>query len=151
MTFTVIRSKQPKHLPKYWRRYWKISTPGIQEFGDQNYAEALPLLTVSAEGGNPQAQCLLGNLYQLGLGDTPPNAAAAMRWYYRSANQGYSIATQNLAVMVWPISQEAAAVLYQLASQQRLKESRSPLTQKPSTGLIAPAELRTSSKIELTA
>lgn len=95
-----------------------MTAPGIQEFRNQDYAEALPLLTASAQKGDAEAQCLLGNVYQLGLGDTTIDEVEAMRWYYRSANQGYSVATNNLAGMVWPISREAASALYQLARQQ---------------------------------
>lgn len=95
-----------------------MSVPGIQEFRNQDYAAALPLLTASATNGDAEAQCLLGNLYQLGLGDTPINEPQAIEWYYHSANQGYSVATNNLAGMLWPISREAAAALYQLAREQ---------------------------------
>lgn len=95
-----------------------MSVPGIAEFRAQNYTKALPLLMRSAQAGDAEAQCMLGNIYQLGLGEVAINEAAAMQWYYRAANQGYSIATNNLAGMVWPISSDAAAALYQLARQQ---------------------------------
>lgn len=95
-----------------------MSVPGIEEFRAQDYADALPLLTHAAEAGNAEAQCMLGNIYQLGLGSTAIDEAVAMQWYYRAANQGYSVATNNLAGMVWPISSEAAVALHQLASQQ---------------------------------
>ena len=95
-----------------------MSTPGIKEFRAQDYAAALPLLKQSAEGGNAEAQCMLGNIYQLGLGETGVDEQRAIAWYYRSANQGYGVATSNLAGMVWPTSSEAAAALYQLAREQ---------------------------------
>lgn len=95
-----------------------MSTPGIQEFRAQDYATALPLLRRSAEKGNAEAQCMLGNIYQLGLGETAVDEQAAIAWYYRAANQGYGVATSNLAGMVWSTSSEAAAALYQLARQQ---------------------------------
>lgn len=95
-----------------------MSTPGIQEFRAQDYAAALPLLKRSAEAGNAEAQCMLGNIYQLGLGETEVDESKAIAWYHRSANQGYGVATSNLAGMVWPISSEAAAALYQLAREQ---------------------------------
>ncbi|MGD1897444.1 MAG: tetratricopeptide repeat protein [Phormidesmis sp.] len=100
------------------RRLWQMITPGIEEFRAQAYREAFPLLLESAQAGIAEAQCLLGNMYQLGLGDVDVDEAKAMQWYYRSANQGYSVATSNLAGMVWPISREAAAALNQLALQQ---------------------------------
>ena len=95
-----------------------MAAPGTQEFRNQDYTEALPLLTASAQSGSAEAQCLLGNIYQLGLGGIQVDEVAAMQWYYRSANQGYSVATNNLAGMVWARSREAASALYQLARQQ---------------------------------
>lgn len=95
-----------------------MSTPGIQEFRAQDYAAALPLLKRSAERGDAEAQCMLGNIYQLGLGESAIDEERAIAWYYRSANQGYGVATSNLAGMVWPVSREAAAALYQLAKEQ---------------------------------
>lgn len=95
-----------------------MKTPGIEEFRAQKFVQAFPLLLESAQGGDAEAQCMLGNLYQLGLGDVDVDEAKAMQWYYRAANQGYSAATSNLAGMVWPISREAAAALNQLAQQQ---------------------------------
>jgi len=95
-----------------------MTTPGIKQFRAQHFTAAFPLLQISARDGDAEAQCMLGNLYQLGLGDVEIDEAKAMQWYYRAANQGYSVATSNLAGMVWPISREAAAALNQLAQQQ---------------------------------
>ena len=92
--------------------------PGVEEFQAQNYDQALPLLTKSAERGFAEAQCLLGNIYQLGLCHTDVDANSALQWYYRAAKQGYSSATQNLAGMIWPISVEASTALNALAQQQ---------------------------------
>ena len=103
-----------------------MSVPGIQEFRDQNYDVALPLLTASAQSGDAEAQCLLGNIYHLGLGDLPINKEAAMQWYYLAADQGYSVATHNLAGMLWPISREAASAMYQLAKKQGFVHKQAP-------------------------
>ncbi|MFK8184426.1 MAG: tetratricopeptide repeat protein [Phormidesmis sp.] len=100
-----------------------MPVPGIQEFRNQDYDTALPLLTDAAESGDAEAQCLLGNIYQLGLGSTCVDEAQAIRWYHRSAKQGYSVATNNLGGMVWPLSSEAASALYQLARQQGFERS----------------------------
>ncbi len=93
--------------------------PGVEEFRDQQFTEALPLLLQSARQGHPEAQCMLGNIYQLGIGDAAVNEVAAIRWYYQAARQGYSAATSNLAGMVWAISPEAASALHHLAYQQQ--------------------------------
>lgn len=100
-----------------------MPVPGIQEFRNQDYDAALPLLTASAENGDAEAQCLLGNIYQLGLGSVAVDEMQAIRWYHRSANQGYSVATNNLGGMVWPMSSDAASALYQLARQQGFERS----------------------------
>lgn len=103
--------------------------PGIKEFRAQQYTEALPLLLESAHNGYAEAQCAVGNMYQLGLGDVDVDEMAAIHWYYQAANQGYSSATSNLAGMVWPMSSEAAAALNQLAQRQKVEmlESESVL------------------------
>ena len=95
-----------------------MNTPGIEEYRAGTYTEAFSLLLESAQAGFPDAQCMLGNMYQLGLGEVDKDEIQAIRWYYQSANQGYSVATSNLAGMIWPISREAAAALNQLAQQQ---------------------------------
>ena len=104
--------------PHHPRRLWKMATPGISEFRALAYTEAFPLLQASARAGIAEAQCMLGSMYQLGLGGVAIDEAQAMQWYYQSANQGYSAATRNLAGMIWPISSDAAAALNQLALQQ---------------------------------
>ena len=72
-----------------------MTNPGIQEFRAQNFVEAFPLLLESANSGDAEAQCMLGNLYQLGLGNVEVDEAKAIQWYYRSANQGCCVATIN--------------------------------------------------------
>ncbi|MEL7070735.1 MAG: hypothetical protein AAGN15_19030 [Cyanobacteria bacterium J06581_3] len=115
MSSQLIRQYRAVNHP---RRLWKMPTPGISEFRALAYTEAFPLLLQSAQAGVAEAQCMLGSMYQLGLGEVTVDETQAMQWYYKSANQGYSAATKNLAGMVWPISSEAAAALNQLALQQ---------------------------------
>ena len=98
---------------------WKSTIPGVEEFRAQQFTAALPLLIKSAQQGYPEAQCMLGNIYQLGIGDVEVNEAAAIHWYYQAARQGCSVATGNLAGMVWAVSPEAASALHQLSQQQR--------------------------------
>ncbi|MBE9062033.1 tetratricopeptide repeat protein [cf. Phormidesmis sp. LEGE 11477] len=96
-----------------------MSVPGIKEFRTQQFTKALPLLIESAQAGHATAQCMLGNMYQLGIGNVEVNESAAIYWYYQAAQQGYSTATGNLAGMVWAISPEAATALHQLSQQQQ--------------------------------
>lgn len=68
---------------------------GLQAFAQKNYSETLTLLKPLAEDGHSEAQCILGNIYHLGLG-VDSNIQEAIKWYQKSAKQGYSIAENNL-------------------------------------------------------
>ena len=73
---------------------------GLAAFDTEDYAKAKALLEPLAEQGNAEAQCVIGNLYyQLGLG-VAPDAAKAIAWYRKSAEQGYGLAANNLAGML---------------------------------------------------
>jgi TPR repeat protein len=68
---------------------------GLQAFTNQNYNETLALLKPLADQGNAEAQCIIGNLYHLGLG-VEQDIKQAIKWYQESAQQGYIIAFNNL-------------------------------------------------------
>lgn len=68
---------------------------GLLAFEQENYSETLILLKPLAENGHSEAQCILGNIYHLGLG-VEPNIKEAIKWYQKSAKQGYLIAQNNL-------------------------------------------------------
>jgi uncharacterized protein len=53
------------------------------------YATALNLARPAAEGGDQEAQYILGLLYQSGQG-VPQNYAEAMRWFRKAADQGHA-------------------------------------------------------------
>jgi TPR repeat protein len=72
---------------------------GLAAFEAKAYAQAIALLKPLAEKGDPEAQCLMGNVYHLGLGLTP-NLSEAVRWYRKSAEQGYGVASNNLAGII---------------------------------------------------
>jgi TPR repeat protein len=71
---------------------------GKLAFENGQYATALSILLSFAEQGDPESQCMVGNVYELGL-DTHPNLSEAVKWYLKSANQGYAIASNNLATI----------------------------------------------------
>ncbi len=71
---------------------------GLRAFQSQQYATAQAILRPFAEAGHPEAQCLLGNLYEMGLG-VPQDLACAIACYQKSSAQGYSIASNNLATI----------------------------------------------------
>ena len=68
---------------------------GLAAFEAQNYVDALRLLELSARSGHAEAQCMIGNIYHLGLG-VPPDLEVAIQWYRKSAAQGYGVASSNL-------------------------------------------------------
>jgi TPR repeat protein len=72
-----------------------ILEKGLLAFEEKKYKETLILLKPLAEEGNPEAQCILGNIYHLGLG-VNHNIKEAIKWYQKSAKQGYLIAENNL-------------------------------------------------------
>ena len=61
-------------------------------------AEAVRLLRPLADGGDAEAQALLGLEYTLGQG-VPQDLTQAMIWYRRAAEQGYAAAQAALGVM----------------------------------------------------
>jgi uncharacterized protein len=63
-----------------------------------DYRSALNVWLSTAEGGDAEAQTLVGEIYERGLG-SEPNYEAAVEWYRRAAEQGYSRAQYNLGVM----------------------------------------------------
>ena len=97
--------------------------PGLREFEAGEYDRALPLLLPVAQAGHPEAQCMIGNIYQLGLGSVAPDFQAAIAWYSRAAALGYGVASNNLAGMYLsgvgvPVDRDRAWQLYEQARSQ---------------------------------
>jgi TPR repeat protein len=69
---------------------------GIAAFNSQDYTTAFSLLKPLANEGNAEAQCVIANMHHLGLG-VERNILEAIKWYIKSSNQGYAIASNNLA------------------------------------------------------
>lgn len=59
---------------------------------------ALRIWMQTAEGGDPQAQTNVGEIYERGLGVAPDYVSAAT-WYQKAADQGFSRALFNLGTM----------------------------------------------------
>lgn len=72
---------------------------GLAAFEARNYTKAFELLKPFAEQGNAEAQCMVANIYQLGLGSERSDLSGleAIKWCIRSAEQGYGVASNNLA------------------------------------------------------
>ncbi|MEG4067191.1 tetratricopeptide repeat protein [Microcoleus sp. Pol11C2] len=54
------------------------------------------MLKPLAEQGNHEAQCIIASMYHLGLG-REMMILEAIKWYIKSAEQGYGVASNNLA------------------------------------------------------
>ncbi len=96
---------------------------GLKEFNLKNYDHALKILVPIAEGGDAEAQCLIGNMYQLGLG-IQLDLLSAIAWYEKSAQQGYGVASNNLGGIFQmggegvPTDLEKSSFWYQQAREQ---------------------------------
>jgi TPR repeat protein len=71
---------------------------GLTAFDEQRYEEAFRILIGLAEAGDPEAQCMVGNMYDLGLG-RGRDLDRAIDWYQKSSRQGYGVASHNLATI----------------------------------------------------
>src|SRR5690606_38057829 len=63
-----------------------------------DYRSALNVWMETAQGGDAEAQTIVGEIYERGLGGEP-NYEAAIEWYRRAAEQGYSRAQFNLGTL----------------------------------------------------
>ncbi|MEM7716982.1 MAG: tetratricopeptide repeat protein [Cyanobacteria bacterium P01_A01_bin.68] len=68
---------------------------GLNPFQVKDYGKAFELLKPIADEGDAEAQCIIGNMYQLGLG-LERNILKAVKWYKKSAEKGYGVASNNL-------------------------------------------------------
>ncbi len=71
-------------------------TAGLAAFEAQDYTKAFKLLKPIAQRGDAEAQCIIANMYHLGLG-LETDVLEAVEWYKKSAKQGYGLASNNLA------------------------------------------------------
>jgi TPR repeat protein len=62
---------------------------------EHDFVRAFEYIMPLAEQGNPAAQCIIGSIYDLGLG-RPEDFSEAVKWYRRAADQGHPIACNNL-------------------------------------------------------
>lgn len=101
---------------------------GLAAFEARNYTNAFELLMPLAEVGNAEAQCIIGNMYDLGLG-TDSNTSEAVKWYQKSSEQGYGVASNNLGTIYHsgregiPESKTEAQKWYRKAREQGFMHS----------------------------
>ncbi len=88
-----------------------------------DYARArAELLRAATQDGLPEAAFYLAELYESGVAGSPPDPAAARRWYLFAAVRGHLAAQQRLAALYTqgkaPAEAEAAFIWYQHAAEQ---------------------------------
>ena len=86
---------------------------GLEAYEAGNYQEALALFQISAEQGNADAQCALGNMYSNGEG-VPAEDQIAIHWYELAANQGHTESQMRLGRIYFARSDYANAAEYSL-------------------------------------
>lgn len=66
---------------------------GLAAFKTGDYTKAFELLKPVAEQGDAEAQCIIGNMYQLGIGieRSDSSGSEAIQWYIKSAEQHQTI------------------------------------------------------------
>ena len=70
---------------------------GKQAYLNRDYARALAILKPLAENGDPQAQIMLGLMYDYGHG-VPETPAESLKWYRLAAEQGVPLAQHDVGV-----------------------------------------------------
>lgn len=64
-----------------------------------NFSTAIAMWLPQAERGDKEAQTYVGELYERGLGSTPPDYGAAATWYRKAADQGFARAMIDLGFL----------------------------------------------------
>jgi uncharacterized protein len=96
-----------------------------------DYATALRLMRPLAEQGEPNAQYMVGSMYDEGKG-VPQDYTAAMRWFRKAAEQGFAVAQFTLGFMYshgHGVSQNDAAAVswYRKAARQGYASAQTKL------------------------
>ena len=108
-------------------------TAGLASFEAKNYHNAFKLLKPVADSGDAQAQCIVANMYHLGLG-LERNILEAIDYYKKSAAQVYGVASNNLGTIftigdgVIDVEQIEAEKWYQKSRKQGFLHSPKQLS-----------------------
>lgn len=73
----------------------QLNDKGVEYHNNKNYSAAFQYYLKAIEKGNMYSQYNLGLLFQYGLGVTA-DSAEAVKWYRKSANQGYEEAKKKI-------------------------------------------------------
>jgi TPR repeat protein len=96
---------------------WADFKDGKRAYEQGNYAAALKELKPLAERGNPEAEALLGMMYNLGRG-VPLDLAQAEKWYKAAADQGNAQAECQLGSMYLKKDTAQGIKLLKLSAEQ---------------------------------
>jgi hypothetical protein len=96
---------------------------GLGAFHEQDFNRAYQILLRFAEAGSAEAQCIIGNMCELGLG-RPVDEDEAVRWYLRASEQGHGVASNNLGTIALKRGdQKEARGWYQKSAEQGFPHS----------------------------
>jgi TPR repeat protein len=102
------------------RKLFEALDAGLRAYERRKFKRAIELLTPVAKSGEPEAQFILGQIYEKGLG-TASDKEQAKRWYEPAAKQGDRRAQVRLSLL----HAEFEAVVIVRAAHERLKYSAS--------------------------
>jgi TPR repeat protein len=115
------RAVHYKEIAFVWTTIMTIEQ-AFAAWNDRRFDLVFDLLRPIAEQGNPDAQALLGSLYEFGLG-TATDLETAKYWYLLASEQGSAIASNNLAgIFAREGEHKVAGHYYELARQQDLAQ-----------------------------
>jgi hypothetical protein len=85
---------------------------GVSAYSAKDYETAHRLLLGIAQGGDAEAQTMIGSMYQLGLGGLQVNEDEATKWYLRAYEKGNGLASNNLGTMALLRGNRTDAIRY---------------------------------------
>ncbi|OQX10082.1 MAG: hypothetical protein BWK76_21220, partial [Desulfobulbaceae bacterium A2] len=96
----LISCALPEKLPviDQGARTYRDYERAFEAYERHNYGTAHKLALKSAAAGSAEAQALVGQMYEQGLG-VPRDSEAAAKWYLMAAAQGQAMARNNLGVL----------------------------------------------------
>jgi TPR repeat protein len=92
-------------MPKKTKAY----QDGLRAFEQKDYDKAFRLLIRYAEGGDSEAQAIIGNFHDLGLAGRLVDTNEAMKWYRRASAQGNGLASNNPGTIAFMQGDEEGA------------------------------------------
>lgn len=101
----------------------KLFEQGKSLYDEKKYDEAFPIILKAANGENPEAQCLLAEMYGAGYG-VEPDSDEMLKWYKKAADNGSGEGMFNVGFQ-YGIDEDYAEALkwYIMASEKNFHQS----------------------------